>query len=95
MICLVPSAAATAATAATAEIPFFHGAGFIDREGTAAEIRSIELGNRLLGSVIVTHFHECESLRSPCVTISDDLDGVNASNLCEQIRKIRFRNLKR
>src|SRR5205823_1676207 len=80
-------AAATTAAAATAAL--FAGTGFIDGEGPAIVLLSVEGLDGSLGFVVVRHFDEAKALGPAGVAIVDDLGRGDLAVLAEQLLEFR------
>jgi len=91
---LVPVASATAAIAATAEVSFDHRFRYVDRQGAATELGSIQLSDRLV-SLFLAHGYETEALGTARISIRDDLNRFYSSELLKCSSDIAFCRLKR
>jgi hypothetical protein len=89
------SSPAAATATSPAEVSFLHRPGFVDSEVTSADFFAIESGDGLIGSGVIRHLHEAETLRAPGIAIRDDLNGFNLADLAEHVTEICFCDLKR
>jgi hypothetical protein len=85
------TAAATATKAAAATAAGFLGSRFIDGESPPTELRLVELGNRLLRTLVSGHFHEAESTRAAGRHVTHDGHGLHGADFLEQLLKILLR----
>src|SRR4030095_6782759 len=81
--------AATSAAATAAELRFR--TRFVDRERAPAELRFVQLGDRLLRVGIGRHLDECEPARATCGGVPDDVHRINGARAAEQLAKLVFR----
>jgi len=91
----ISSPAATTAATPPTEVSFLHRPCFVDREVTSADFFAIESRDCLLGSGVIRHLHEAETLRAPGIAIRDDLNGFNLADLAEHVTEVSFGDLKR
>src|SRR5262245_55120079 len=85
------------ATAATgpAVFPRCHRTCFSDGHVTAAVFSSVEFLNSISRFLIRRHFHKAETFTTACVTIGDDLCGLNTSRLREDFLESLIRCAER
>ncbi len=81
------STAAAAETAAATGTGFFR-TRFVHLQGSVADARSIQSGNRGIRLVIVHHFDETETLRATGFAIGDDIHRIHGSMLFEFFAEI-------
>jgi hypothetical protein len=93
---LVTIAATAATTAATAAIPaatatttaaaaLHLGTGFVDVQGAATYLSSVQGGDRFVSLFPVRHLHETKAARAAGVAIGHDADAVNLSVRLEHL----------
>jgi hypothetical protein len=92
---LVTIAATAAATAAPAAIPaatatttaaaLHLGTGFVDVQGAATYLGSVQGGDRFVSLFPVRHLHETKAARAAGVAIGHDADAVNLSMRLEHL----------
>jgi hypothetical protein len=78
----------TATPSATATAVFF-GTGFIDGQGTAIMLKTIQGGDCRSGFVVAGHFNKAESFAATGVAIVDDLSGNNLAMSGKQLLEFR------
>src|SRR4051794_29986041 len=68
---------------------------FVDVEAAAAELVSVERGDRLLRLIVGRHFHEREAAGPARRHIAHDRDPFDRSRTTEELLKLRFAGLVR
>jgi len=91
---LVAPVAAAALVRPAAKILLNHWPRFIDRQRPAIVFRSVQLGDCLVG-ILVIHGHETKTLGSACITIRNDADGFDCAVWSEQVVEISLCCLER
>jgi hypothetical protein len=81
--------AITTAAAPTTTGAVFLGTGFIDGQGTAIVLLSVQGGDRGLGFGVAGHFHESKALAATCVAIVDDLSRHHLTMCAEELFEFR------
>ena len=81
------AAAVAATTAATRAI--FLGLGFVDGQCAAVVILTVERGDRGLRFLIRPHLDESEALAAAGITVGNDLGGLDAAVLAEELFQVR------
>jgi hypothetical protein len=84
-------ATAAATTEATTASTGLAGSGFVDDQGSAAEVRLVQGLDRPAGLVVVGHFDEAEAAGSAGFTIDDDAGGRDGPVLAEEGREFLIR----
>lgn len=72
-----------------------HGAGLVDRDLAATEVRTIEHGDCLVGNGIIRHLHEREAARAVGHAVHRDVDGHNFTGLREVLLEFLIRSAVR
>jgi hypothetical protein len=80
--------ASTATTASEAAGTFFLRTGFVDSEGSAHVLLTIQRGDRRLGFFIRRHFDESKTLASAGLAVRNDLRRRDIAVLTEQLGQI-------
>jgi hypothetical protein len=78
----IPAATATTTTAAAA---LHLGTGFVDVQGAATYLSSVQGGDRFVSLFPVRHLHETKAARAAGVAIGHDADAVNLSMRLEHL----------
>jgi hypothetical protein len=81
--------AATTTTTAATTTALFARAGFVDGQGAAIVLLTVEGGNRGSRFLVRGHFDESEAFASAGVPIVDDLSRDDLSMCCEQLFEFR------
>src|SRR5688500_9107728 len=100
LLATIPAAAATTTTAtavSTAEsaAAAFLGTGLVHLDGTALELLTIELLDRLLCFVVGGHLDESEAARLTRVAIGDDRRRLAGARLSEELLQVASSDLER
>jgi hypothetical protein len=66
-----------ATTVATTRSTIFLRAGFVDVDGAAIQVTTVQLGNRTIAFRVVAHFDESEPSGLASVPIRNDADAIN------------------
>jgi hypothetical protein len=82
-----------AAKAAAPGRPLAAGPSLVDVEITAAVRRSVQLLDRLIGFLIVWHFHEAKASWTPRLAVRDQANPVDRPELFEELTHFVFRSL--
>src|SRR5208282_770492 len=72
---MLPAAATTATTAAAATV--FSWSSFVDGESSSVRFFTVEGIDRLLCFGAAAHLDKAEAFRAVCLTVHDDLSGLN------------------
>jgi hypothetical protein len=78
----VPAASATAALGLRAR--------FVDVDGAAADLRTVQGRDGLISIFVAGHFDETESARAPRVAVGHDADPINLSVRFKSLTKLIF-----
>ncbi len=71
------TAAAAASAVSTTGSAIFLRTSFVDVDGAAIQVATVQLGNRTIAFRVVAHFHESESSGLASVAIRNDADAIN------------------
>jgi len=86
--------ATISAAAATAAFTLFHGTRFVNRQRTAIDFLTMELGDGCLRLFRRAHFHEAEATGATGHAIIDHLHPGDIARLGKEIGQVIFRHAK-
>jgi hypothetical protein len=87
----IPStAAATVAASTTTTAALGLRARFVDVDGAAADLRTVQGRDGLISIFVAGHFDETESARAPRVAVGHDADPINLSVRFKSLTKLIF-----